>query len=57
VDNILRTGSTQAQAAVVRAVADHPSLVPARKLASIDSSKNAGSLQICLQAILSPDED
>jgi hypothetical protein len=46
-DNILQAGSAQAQAAVLRAVMDHPSLAP----------ENAGSLQICLQAILLPDED
>jgi hypothetical protein len=39
VDNILRAGSVQAHAAVLRAVADHPSLAPAHKLASIKSSK------------------
>jgi hypothetical protein len=55
VENILCAGSMQAQAAVLRAVADHPSLAPARKLARINLSKNAGSLQICLQAILSPE--
>jgi hypothetical protein len=56
-DNIFCAGIVQAQAAVLQAVADHPSLAPARKLASINSSKNAGSLQICLQVILSPEKD
>ncbi len=39
VDNILRAGSVQAQAAILRAVGDHHSLAPARELASIDLSK------------------
>jgi hypothetical protein len=39
VENILHAGSMQAQAAVLRAVVDHPSLAPVRKLARIDSSK------------------
>jgi hypothetical protein len=39
VDNILCAESVQAQAAVLRAVADHPSLAPAHKLASIELSK------------------
>jgi hypothetical protein len=39
VDNILHAGSVQAQAAVLRAVMDHPSLAPVRKLASIELSK------------------
>ncbi len=39
VDNILRAGSMQAQAAALCVVADNPSLTPARKLASIDLSK------------------
>jgi hypothetical protein len=47
-ENILCAGSVQALEAVLCAVADNPSLAPAHKLASIDSSKKAGSLQICL---------
>ncbi len=39
VENILCAGGVQAQAAVLCAVADHPSLAPARELASMDSSK------------------
>jgi hypothetical protein len=51
VDNILRTGSVQAQAAVLRAVADHPSLAPARELASINSSKMQAAYKfVCKQS-------
>jgi hypothetical protein len=39
VDHILHTGSVQAQAVVLCAVADHPSLAPARKVARIDLLK------------------
>jgi hypothetical protein len=50
-DNILHAGSVQAQAAVLRAVADHPSLAPARELASIDSSKMQAAYKfVCKQS-------
>jgi hypothetical protein len=54
VENILHAGKVEAQAAVLRAVTNYPSLAPARKLARINSSKDHG-LQICLQAICLPD--
>ncbi len=51
VDNILHTGSVQAQAAVLRAVADHPSLAPAHELASIESSKMQAAYKfVCKQS-------
>jgi hypothetical protein len=51
VDNILRAGSVQAQAAVLSAVTDHPSLAPARKLASIESSKMQAAYKfVCKQS-------
>ncbi len=51
VDNILCAGSTQAQAAVLRAVADHPSLAPARELASIELSKMQAAYKfVCKQS-------
>jgi hypothetical protein len=51
VDNILRAGSVQAQAVVLRAVADHPSLAPARELASIKSSKMQAAYKfVCKQS-------
>jgi hypothetical protein len=51
VENILRAGSVQVQAAVLHAVADHPSLAPARKLASIDSSKMQAAYKfVCKQS-------
>jgi hypothetical protein len=51
VDNIFRAGSMQAQAAVLRAVADFPSLAPARKLASIETSKmQAAYTFVCEQS-------
>jgi hypothetical protein len=50
VDNILRAGSMQVQAAVLHAVTDHPSLAPARELASIDSSKMQAAYKfVCKQ--------
>jgi hypothetical protein len=50
-DNILRAGRLQAQAAVLCAVADHPYLAPARKLASIDSSKMQAAYKfVCEQS-------
>jgi hypothetical protein len=50
-DNILHAGSMQAQAAVLHAVADHPYLAPARKLASIDSSKMQAAYKfVCEQS-------
>ncbi len=51
VDNILRAGSMQAQAAVLRAVAGHPSLAHARELASIESSKMQAACKfVCEQS-------
>jgi hypothetical protein len=51
VDNILRAGSMQAQVAVLCAVADHPSLAPACKLASIDLSKMQAAYKfVCEQS-------
>jgi hypothetical protein len=51
VDNILRAGSVQAQAAVLHAVADHPSLAPARELASINLSKMQAAYKfVCKQS-------
>ena len=51
VDNILRTGSVKAQAAVLHAVADHPSLAPARELASIELSKLQAAYKfVCKQS-------
>jgi hypothetical protein len=51
VENILRPGSVQAQAAVLRAVADHPSLAPAHELARNDSSKmQAADKFVCEQS-------
>jgi hypothetical protein len=51
VDNILHAGSMQAQAAVLHAVADHPSLVPAREVAMIDLLKmQAASKFVCKQS-------
>ena len=51
VDNILHAGSMQAQAAVLRAIADHPSLAPARELASIESSKMQAAYKfVCKQS-------
>jgi hypothetical protein len=44
VEIILPAGKVEAQAAVLSAVADHPSLAPACKLARINSSKGVGSL-------------
>ncbi len=51
VDNILHAESVQAQAAVLCAVADHPSLAPACKLASIESSKMQAAYKfVCEQS-------
>jgi hypothetical protein len=51
VDNNLRAGSVQVQAALLRAVADHPSLAPVCKLASIDSSKMQAAYKfVCKQS-------
>ncbi len=51
VDNILRAGSVQVQAAVLHAVADHPSLAPAHKLAIIDLSKMLAAYKfVCKQS-------
>ena len=49
VEKILRAGNVEVQAAVLRAVASHPSLAPARELARIDSSKEqAGYKFVCV---------
>jgi hypothetical protein len=51
VDNILRAGSMQAQAAVFRAVTDHLSLAPARELASINLPKMQAAYKlVCKQS-------
>ncbi len=51
VENILRTGSVQEQAAVLCAVMDHPSLASARKLARIDSLKMQAAYNfVCKQS-------
>jgi hypothetical protein len=51
VENILHAGSVQAQAAVLHAVTDHPSLAPARELASINSSKMQAAYKlVCKQS-------
>jgi hypothetical protein len=51
VENILRAGSVQAQAAVLHAVMDHPSLAPARELASINLSKTQAAYKlVCEQS-------
>jgi hypothetical protein len=51
VDNILCAGSVQAQAAVLHAVTDHPSLAPAQELASINSSKMQAAYKfVCKQS-------
>ncbi len=51
VENILCAGSMQAQAAVLHAVVDHPSLAPARKLARIDLSKMQAAYKfVCKQS-------
>ena len=39
VDKIIKAGSVESQAAVLRAVADHPALAAASKLAGIETSK------------------
>ncbi len=50
-DNILRTGRVQAQAAVLCAVTDHPSLAHARELGSINSSKMQAAYKfVCEQS-------
>ncbi len=51
VENILHAGSVQAQAAVLLAVTDHPSLAPACELASINSSKMQAAYKfVCEQS-------
>jgi hypothetical protein len=51
VENILCAGSVQVQAAVLRAVADHPSLAPAHELASIELSKMQAAYKfVCKQS-------
>jgi hypothetical protein len=50
-ENILCAGSVQAHAAVLRAVADHPSLAPARELARINLSKMQAAYKfVCEQS-------
>ncbi len=51
VDHILCAGSVQVQAVVLRAVADHPSLAPARKVAKTNSLKmQAAYKYVCKQS-------
>ncbi len=50
-ENILRAGKVESQAAVLRANADHPSLAPTCKLARINSSKEQAAYKfICKQS-------
>jgi hypothetical protein len=51
VENILHAWKVEVQAAVLRAVADHPFLAPACKLARINSSKKQAAYKfICKQS-------
>jgi len=51
VDKILNAGGVESQAAVLRAVADHPALTVARLLAGIDSSKSTNATKfLCEQS-------
>ena len=51
VDKILNAGGVESQAAVLRAVADHPALTVARLLAGIDSSKSMNATKfLCEQS-------
>ncbi len=51
VDHVLHAGGMQAQAVVLHAVADHPSLAPARKVARINSLKmQAAYKYLCKQS-------
>jgi hypothetical protein len=51
VDKILNAGGVESQAAVLRAVTDHPALTAARLLGGIESSKsNNGAKFLCKQS-------
>jgi len=49
VDKILRVGNPSMQAAVLRAIIDHPSLATPRKIAGIDSSKQQATANFLCQ--------
>jgi len=50
VDKILNAGNVQSQAALLRALADHPALAPAIKLAGIATSRSmAAATFVCTQ--------
>ena len=51
VDNILNAGNVQSQAALLRALADHPALAPAIKMAGIATSKEMAAAKfVCNQS-------
>ena len=51
IDNILNAGNVQSQAALLRALADHPALAPAVKMAGIPTSRAMAAVEfVCAQS-------